>query len=165
MPDRVVCNASPLIFLGKINRLELLDNFKLYVPSQVEAEIARGLKLRKEDAQQIIHYLDSRKIEAVKTPLLKNLPHFLGSGERAVISLAVRNKIGIVLIDEAKARTVARFRGLKTKGTLGILWDSFKSGMIDRETTELLSLDLMQKGYRIREEILIEFLKRLKKIG
>jgi len=38
----------------------------------------------------------------------------------------------------------------------------YKSGKIDRETTELLALDLVQKGYRIKEEILIEFFGRLK---
>ena len=67
-----------------------------------------------------------------------------------------------VFIDEAKARIVARFKGLNPKGTLGIIWDAYKSGKINRETTELLALDLVQKGYRIKEEILIEFLKRLK---
>ena len=39
---------------------------------------------------------------------------------------------------------------------------AYKSGKIDIGTTELLALDLVQKGYRIKEEILIEFLKRVK---
>jgi hypothetical protein len=34
---------------------------------------------------------------------------------------------------------------------------------IDRETAELLSFDLIQKGYRIKEEIFVEFLRRLKR--
>jgi len=90
------------------------------------------------------------------------VPHFLGAGERAVISLAVRKKIKNVLIDEAKARAVARFKGLKTKGTLGVLWDSYKMGNIDRKTLETLSMELIEKGYRIKEELFIEFLKKLK---
>ncbi len=162
MRERVVCNASPLIFLAKLQRLKLFNNYDLYIPSQVEAEIVRGLKHKKQDARQIMEYLENTKIVPVKITILKDLPHFLGSGERAVISLAVRENINRVFLDESKARTVARFKGLKPKGTLGILWDSYKSGIIDRETTESLSLDLIQKGYRIKEEIFIEFLKKLK---
>lgn len=66
------------------------------------------------------------------------------------------------MIDEAKARAVARFKGLKPKGTLGILWDSYNMGKIDRKILEALSLELIEKGYRIKEELFIEFLKKLK---
>ncbi|MBI5408770.1 MAG: hypothetical protein HZA14_05330 [Nitrospirae bacterium] len=162
MREKVVCNASPLIFLSKLHRLKLLNNYYLCIPSQVEAEIIRGLKNKKEDAKQIIEYLKSRNIEPAKITVLKDLPNFMGPGERAVISLAFRENIERVFIDEAKARTVARFKGLKPKGTLGILWDAFKSGMLDKESAELLTIELIQKGYRIKEEVLVEFLKRIK---
>ncbi|MEW6213830.1 MAG: hypothetical protein AB1478_01290 [Nitrospirota bacterium] len=90
------------------------------------------------------------------------MPDFLGIGEKAVISLAVKQKIERVLIDESKARMVARFKGLKPKGTLGILWDSYRVGNIDGKTLEALSLELIEKGYRIKEELLVEFLKKVK---
>ncbi|RJR22795.1 MAG: hypothetical protein C4581_00370 [Nitrospiraceae bacterium] len=145
MIERIVCNASPLIFLAKLQKLKLLNNYNLRIPSQVEAEIIRGLKNKKEDAKQIMGYLKSRKIEPDKITILKDLPNFMGHGERAVISLAVRDNIDRVFIDEAKARTVARFKGLKPKGTLGIIWDSFRSGALDKESVELLTLELVQK--------------------
>lgn len=160
--ESAVCNASPLIFLAKIEKLELLNGYDLYIPFQVEAEIMKGLKSKKEDAKQIVVYLKNKKIKPVKVTPLKDLPDFLGPGEKAVVSLAIRENIKRVFIDEAKARIVARFKGLNPKGTLGILWDAYKAGIIDRETTESLSLDLIQKGYRIREEILIDFLKRVR---
>jgi len=162
MPEKVVCNTSPLIFLAKINKLDLLESYDLWVPSQVEAEISKGLTRNKDDARQILKYLRGKGISRHKAALLKDLPAFLGPGERAVISLAVKEDITKVFIDEAKARTVARFKGLKPKGTLGILWDAYKSRIIDRKTTELLVFDLIQKGYRIKEEILVEFLRKLK---
>jgi len=162
MHGDVVCNASPLIFLAKINQLNLLDIYSLHVPSQVETEILKGQKRKREDATLIIAYLSQRNIKPVKTILLKDLPNFLGIGEKAVISLAVKEKIERVFIDEAKARTVARFKGLKTKGTLGILWDAYKSGRISKENLEELTLELIEKGYRIKEELFIEFLKKIK---
>lgn len=162
MSEKVVCNASPLIFLAKIRKLELLDRYKLYIPSHVKAEIVKGLKRNKQDAQLILEYMSRNNIQTSKCALLKNLPAFLGSGEKAVISLAFKEGITKVFIDEAKARTVARFRGLVPKGTLGIIWDAYKMEALAKDTVESLVFDLIQKGYRIREEIIVEFLKRLK---
>jgi len=162
MQRDAVCNASPLIFLAKIKKLSLLDIYSLHIPSQVETEILKGLRKKREDAVLIIDYLQQRNIKPVKASLLKDLPNFLGIGEKAVISLAVKEKIERVLIDEAKARTVARFKGLKPKGTLGILWDSYKARRINKKNLEELTLELIEKGYRIREELLIEFLKKIK---
>ncbi len=162
MQGDVVCNASPLIFLAKIKKLYLLDSYSLHIPAQVETEILKGLKKKREDAKLIIAYLSQKNVKPVRAALLKDLPNFLGIGEKAVISLAVKEKIEKVLIDEAKARTVARFKGLKPKGTLGILWDAYKSGRINKEHLEESTLELIEKGYRIKEELLIEFLKKIK---
>jgi len=162
MHGDVVCNASPLIFIAKIRRLDILNIYSLCIPSQVEVEIIKGIKRKQEDARLITEYLKQRNIVPVKISLLRDLPNFLGAGEKAVISLAVKEKIESVLIDEAKARTVARFKGLKPKGTLGVLWDSYKVGKIDRKILETLLLELIEKGYRIKEDLFIEFLKKLK---
>lgn len=158
----VVCNASPLIFLAKIGQINLLDTYTLYIPSPVESEIQNGVKRKKEDAQLILRYLKNKSIISSKVTILKDLPKFLGDGEKAVISLAVKKNIGRVFIDEAKARTVARFKGLSPKGTLGILWDSYKNSKLDKIKAEALLLELIEKGYRIKEEIFIEFLKKLR---
>ena len=45
----VVCNASPLIFLAKIKRLNLLDTCVLHIPAQVESEIRKGFQRIKEE--------------------------------------------------------------------------------------------------------------------
>src|SRR3990172_5071205 len=159
MREKVVCNASPLIFLAKLNRLDLLLIYELIIPSQVNTEIQKVIRHKRPDAQQITAYFKANGIEPVKVSLLKDLPNALGAGERAVISLAVKENIKKVFIDEAKARTVARFKGLEPKGTLGILWDAFKAGDLNRDDLETSVLELVQKGYRIKEEVLIEFLK------
>jgi predicted nucleic acid-binding protein len=162
MAERIVCNASPLIFLAKLDKLALLDVYELHVPSQVEAEILKGAKRKKPDAARITDYLQARNVKPEKVVLLRDLPHSLGQGERSVISLALRERINRVLIDESKARTIARFKGLAPKGTLGVLWDAFKAGSIDREGIEALMFDLIQKGYRIKEEVIVELFRALK---
>jgi predicted nucleic acid-binding protein len=42
------------------------------------------------------------------------------------------------------------------------LWDAYKAGLIDRDSLESLALDLIQKGYRIKEEVFVEFLRKLR---
>ncbi|MFQ5688186.1 MAG: hypothetical protein ACE5GV_16170 [Candidatus Scalindua sp.] len=43
----VVIDTSPLIFLARIKRLDLLSNYKIIVPRQVEEEILKGYKRKK----------------------------------------------------------------------------------------------------------------------
>ena len=61
-----------------------------------------------------------------------------------------------------KARAIARFYKLRPKGTLGLLHDARIMGVVDKEELEDIVFDLVQKGYRIKEEILIEFLKMIR---
>ncbi len=162
MAERIVCDASPLIFLAKIDSITLLDAYEIYIPAQVEAEILESTKHKKQDATKITNYLQAQNIKSEKIALMRDLPRSLGQGERSVISLALRENIKRVLIDEAKARTIARFKGLVPRGTLRVLWDAYKEGIIGREDIESLTLDLIQKGYRIKGELIIEFLKKLR---
>jgi predicted nucleic acid-binding protein len=57
---------------------------------------------------------------------------------------------------------VARFKGLSPRGTLGVLWAAYESGRTDKAELEMLVFGLVKAGYRIREELLIEFLKKIK---
>lgn len=164
MKDDVVCNASPLIFLAKIRMLDILNSYTIHIPSQVDSEILKGISRKKEDAKLIVEYLKNRKVEPIKTTIIKSLPNSLGSGEKAVISLAVKEKIKRVLIDEAKARTIARLYGLYPKGTLGVLWNSYTAGNINRIRLETLLFELIENGYRIKEEIFLGFIKKLKEL-
>lgn len=46
-PQDVVCNASPLIFVAKIDRLDLLDNYSVRITTQVESETLKGLEKKR----------------------------------------------------------------------------------------------------------------------
>ena len=89
MREKAVCNASPLIFLAKIQKLRLLDYYELYIPTHVETEIGRGLKSKKEDAKQIIEYLKNSHIKPATIKPQKDLPDFLGPGEKDVLNFAI----------------------------------------------------------------------------
>ena len=55
----------------------------------------------------------------------------LGPGEREAIRLAELTSDAVVLLDEKKARQLARGRGLRVSGTLGVLVYGAGRGLLD----------------------------------
>ena len=155
----IVANASPLIFLAKIEQLASLKDYRVVVPPQVVMEIRAGKD--KTDVTVILCFLKSENVSIEKTEVIKTLPENLGMGERAAISLAVRRKITHILLDERKARKVARLYGLEPKGTLWVVKDAQSKGKLSRDEVKELAFELVRSGFRIREELLIDFLRSI----
>lgn len=78
--------------------------------------------------------------EIVDKKLLKYLTRILDKGEAASIVLAIELKGDLVLIDEKKGRIVAKSRGLKVMGLIGVLIEAKSRGMISKLKPILESL-------------------------
>ena len=160
----LVADTSPIIFLAKVGKLELLEDYILFVPSQVVAEITKGRD--KDEVTRILDFLEMGKnVRIEEVPVLESLPETLGIGERGAISLAVRERIIHILLDERKARRVARVYGLKPKGTLWVLKEALKREKLGRDEVVEVAFDLVREGFRIREEVFIEFLQDIQGKG
>lgn len=118
----LVCNTGPIIALvAGTGSLEILRDLyeRVIVPYEVGREI-----LAKEGnllgAAEFIQasWLDKRTETVNASPFLINS---LDPGERAVVQVAVDEKIDTVCIDEAVGRRIARLHGLKVTGSLGVL--------------------------------------------
>ncbi len=162
---KVVVNASPLIFLAKISQLNLLSDFDVHVPRQVFQEVIEGKRRGKEEAKELVRFLEGSDVRIVDCRIKAELPGTLGEGEKAVISYAVEHGIRDVWLDEAKARSVARIHKLAPQGTIGILWEGYRKGQLSGEKLEQNLFELVKKGYRIREEILIKVLEAIREQG
>ena len=155
---KIVSNASPLIFLAKIGRLNLLNNYEIIMPKQVYEEINKGAET-KEDAQKIKTFVEKSIIKVEEINIINEIDqHSLGKGEKAAISLAISKKIDIILFDERKARRIAKFYKLKPKGTIGMLIDAWKNKKITKEELKESIKKLIKEGYRISEELIIKLL-------
>jgi predicted nucleic acid-binding protein len=155
--SRIVCNSGPLIALGILGRLDLLKSLfdEVLIPEAVQTEIEQGgIKFSGvEDFQRAewIHIERPKRNDELLTALLD-------AGEAAVIDLAREQNIKIVLIDERKARKVARdIYGLQPIGTARILVDAKRANLL----TEIASLlkKLRQEGYWIHEDIVQKALR------
>ncbi len=157
---KIISNASPLIFLAKIDKLGLLEGYEIIIPKQVYQEITKGAKTGREDAYKIENLVGKNIIKVEEIKILKEIEkHNLGDGEKAAISLGISKNIALVLLDERKARRIAKFYKLKPKGTIGVLFEALKNNKISKKEFNVLMQKLIKEGYRISEELVIDLLK------
>lgn len=161
---QVVSNSTPLIFLAKISRLNLLEKLfdAVLIPNKVFTEVVVEGKER--------GYSDSYLVEeSIKKGIIKKKDIKIGestampisSGEIEAIELALKLGIQDILIDEAKGRRIARLYDLKPKGTLWVLTKAFEDGILTQEELKNSIFELIKCGYRIREDILVEIFKEI----
>lgn len=133
MPERRwVINASPLILLGKIGRLDLLR------PLTTALRIPRGVKREVECGDPA----DPARcwIASVPEDLLVDCSFTdltiagwnLGRGETEVLSFARANPQFTAVIDDLQARECALSLGLPLQGTLGVLLLAKKHGLVQQ---------------------------------
>lgn len=81
----------------------------------------------------------------------------LGSGELAVLSLALEHPGCTVLLDDRQARRIAQSAGLNVWGTLRVLIEAKSRGLIERVVTHLDRLEEagMWMSAEIRRRVLV----------
>jgi len=130
----IILDASPLIHLTKIGKLEyIIDLFDFIIISNaVYKEVVEGgIKAGYSDATLILNYLKNNKIKEIKiknpNPLLEE---YLHPGESESIQLANHLKC-ILVIDEKKGRLIAEQNGIEFLTTSDLLLLLLKEGLIN----------------------------------
>ncbi|MBI3036943.1 hypothetical protein HYY73_04310 [Candidatus Woesearchaeota archaeon] len=160
---RIVSNTSPLVFLAKLGKLEFLDKHELLVPQQVVEELHIWEKSGKGAYVRLMGWFANANVAVKKTYILPKLPKILHEGEKAAISLAINEKVKTVLMDERRARIAAEALGLKAIGTMAVIKQQLKEKRITVKECRQTVFELIKNGYRIKEELLAEFLLNIEK--
>ncbi len=162
----IVSNATPLIYLAKVGKLELLKTFGVVIiPEEVKVEVVdRGKAMEKTDAYVVEKAINEGWIRVLKAELI-DVPIDLHPGENAVLSLAKKLGIRDVLIDEKPARFAAKLLGLRPKGTVYVLLKALKEGMIDFDEFLDILNEMIRQGFRLKEEIVVEAIRDAKRIA
>ena len=144
---RVVLNASPIIVLVRLKVLnEALNLFsEVEVPSGVLEELERK---KDEVYQKLTGAISEGRIciEGFK----RRLPR-LGLGESSAILLAL-TKDKIAVLDDRRARKLARELGLEVMGTLSILKKLYENGVL-AETPNTIYRHLIEIGFYIDKRL------------
>jgi len=159
----IVSNASPLIYLAKVGKLELLKIFgEVYIPEEVKVEVVdKGKILGKHDSYLIEKAIEEGWIKVLKTDPIE-IPIRLHPGEVAILSLAKKLRVEEVLVDEKPARFAAKLLKLKPRGTVFVLLKALKEELIDLDKFMNTLSEMVRQGSRLK--VVIEAMKKAKRI-
>ncbi|MDP2642747.1 MAG: hypothetical protein Q8P62_02815 [Candidatus Peregrinibacteria bacterium] len=155
---KLVSNSSPLIFLAKLNFLELLSKDQILIPSGVQKEI-----LAKESAEKdgLIRFFREKNVTILSLKNKNIRSSSLGIGEIEAVNLALEQQATHVLMDDRRACSFAKIQNLEPHGTLWIILRAYKNRDLTKTQARDLIYDLPSVGFRIGQEFLFQVLKKL----
>lgn len=165
----IISNASPLMYLSKLNKLDLLKLLEreIFIPREVYEEVViKGKNEGFLDAYNVEKAIEEGLLKIKEIPQEEKLEKFaleIHKGEVAVITLAKKLKPNLLLIDDASARIIAESLGFNVKGTLYILLNSYRKRKLSKEETKKLINHLITLGFRISNEFYIQLMDELEK--
>lgn len=148
-----VVDTSPLLFLAKLERLDLLQQGadSVYIPQAVWEEVCAKPDTAYIQIERAISVW--LKVATVaNTEAVELLLADLDWGEAEAIVLAKTLKAEYVLLDDLDARRFARRAGLKPVGTLGVLLAARLRGEIPSIRLEIDRLQAL--GFRASTELI-----------
>ena len=154
----IVADASPLIGLARIGRLELLRSLfdATILPPTVYAECVRAPD--KPGATAIAKAVDDGwlVVRELSKPVVSGLSIGLGRGESDAIALAV--ELGcLILLDDKLGRGAARAAGLSVIGTGGLLLAAKARSLVPSVSPLLDQLHAV--GYHLSDELVAKILE------
>ena len=138
--------------LAKLNLLHLLKALYGYVhiPRSVYDEVVvEGMRQGHEDARTLYLFLNQvgwspEDVDPAAIPANLAEAH-LDRGERDTLVLAITLSDTLVLMDETAGRGVARAYGLTVRGSLGILVESYRQGLIEADQLRLYLAEIVRR--------------------
>ena len=170
----MIISASPLIILGKLNKIGILKNIydSIEIANEVYQEaVLNGINKNSRDAFIIKQHIDNKDIKVIKleekisTKAKKiSIIYNIDIGEAETIALALQLNKKDVIIDEISAREAAKAFGIKPIGTLRVLLIAYKDGLLKKAEIKELISEMENSKYRFSPKVLIEFWDLLEKI-
>lgn len=149
-----VLDATPLIYLAKIERLELLEALSEspLVPEPVHEEVVtRGLEEGHPDARRVERALEEGVLERVDVPDTGTF-HRLGDNDRlsdadAAVLAVADHRDGTAIVDEQYGRDVAATASIPTRGTAYlVLWLLAEDHLGAAEATDIIDA-MVEEGW------------------
>jgi predicted nucleic acid-binding protein len=155
MADPLVVDASPLIVLARIGRIDLLTvlGTPIHVPESVRLEVQAHL----DDAASILDSVDWLRTvpDEERLPLVRSWD--LGAGESAVLEWAQAHRPAHAILDDYAARKLAAVLAVRVTGTLGIALLAKRRGVV-RSARSLVE-ELLQAGLYLSESLIEQALR------
>ena len=146
---KAAVDASPLIFLARIGKLDVLDDYDVvYVPSEVLDEIEAGLALGHLEALVVRERVERGRLKVARGGRLRGEWN-LDRGEMAALAIAVRRKVDEVLVDDRPAIAAAKFLGLRAVSVPYLLLRARRDDRLTQADFEGSLRRLLEEGYHL----------------
>jgi len=141
----MICNASPLIFLSKINQLSLLKNLfgSIIISEEIKEEVLEGNRL---GASSIQNAINQGWIKIIKGKT--NIDIGIKGGESSVINLAIERK-DMLIIDDSSAIKAAKAFNVDIIRTTTVIFIGVEKNIITKKQAISLIKNLIEAGYYI----------------
>ena len=167
-----VFDATPLIYLAKIDRLEFvasLDN-SCVIPERVSEEVIEtGIEQGYPDARRIERSVERGQFEVVSvasTPLRARLQanDSLSDADIDVLACAAAHD-GVAVMDETYGRDVAATEGITTRGTAYLVLRLAKQGAIDVDEARTAIDAMIEAGWYCAPDVYARIVQTLESLG
>jgi predicted nucleic acid-binding protein len=166
-----VFDATPLIYLAKVDRLSLLDHLDdaCVIPEPVYEEVVTtGIEAGYPDARWIERRVDDDRLEVIKvemTELRSRLQQNsnLSTADVAVLACADAND-GVAVMDEQYGRDVAAAEGITTRGTAYLVLKLTKQGAISPEDAQTTIDSIIDAGWYCAPDIYTKIIQRINEL-
>lgn len=152
-----VVNASPLVFLSKLDRLAALRMFSPVMTTKaVVREVEEGLPLGHPEILAVRKEVQAGRLK-VRQVSERPIPGLdLGAGELTVLRLASRAPGTIAIVDDLGAIRAARRNGIQVLSTPFLLLEAVGRGQLEPEAF-LKALDrLLAEGYHLSPPLYVQ---------
>ena len=161
----IVCDASPLIFLAKLDLLSLIPDLlcgKVYLLQCVLDEI-RSEKASPVELRRIETFLTQAEIVQFDADPIRSSA--LSRSDQSTLQWAVHQQVDWLVADEKLLRSIAIAEGLAVTGFLGLIVFAARTGRLSGAASrEALRLAVSLHGCRISAALYQRVLSELDKI-
>jgi len=167
----LVLNATPIIYLCKAGLAEKLrelkPSFRLLTTKEVYEEVyVKGVEKGVKEAIALKELFDGGIVEVgspkkgSKTVDGLSRPSGIHPGEASVISFAL--ELGATaILDDRRARQVARVMGVRLSGTPGILIELVRRRMISKEEARCALERMVEEGWYCSAKVFSSIIKTI----
>jgi predicted nucleic acid-binding protein len=152
---KIVLNTSPIIFLGKINCLQLLEQCvsDVIVPKNVVVELGDD---------SLPTFIRVETLSMIGRAYVKGAIGRLHEGELSAIVLAQELSAEFVVLDDLLARQKAQYLRLNVVGTIGLLLMMIKKGLLtNQQVWEYIGALTQHHGMYLSPKIIKQLSQKL----
>ena len=166
-----VFDATPLIYLAKVDRLALVQHLEAscVLPERVYEEVVEtGLEQGYPDARRIERSVDADRFDIVSvetTPLLSRLQDNsnLSDADVAVLACADAHD-GVAVMDETYGRDVAAAEGITTRGTAYLVLKLASEGAISVDDARTVIDTMIDEGWYCAPDVYAKIVQKLESL-